>query len=73
MGFAVAPSIHPNPMPEEPQKFDQVAPLGVAGKPVRNAESDTSAEPLESLLQQLQQISKQVEELRGHGGNQLAA
>lgn len=71
MGFAVAPAAHPNPMPKEPQSFDQSAILGV--KSVRASGPEAGAEPLESLLQQLQQISKQVEELRGNGGNQLAA
>lgn len=73
MSFVVAPSVRPSALPEESQSFDQVASLGAAVNPVHVSAPDTVAEPLESLLQQLQQISKQVEELRGHGGNQLAA
>ena len=66
----VGVAVRPSPM-EEAQRFDQAVSLG--SKAVRASEPDRGAEPLESLLQQLQQISKQVEEMRGHDGNQLAA
>ena len=59
-------------MLESPQELVQPVALEIP-RSVYESSSEPGHEPLENLLQQLHQISQQVEELRGRPSNQLAA
>ncbi|NMF84919.1 hypothetical protein [Nodosilinea sp. P-1105] len=67
----VAAAVNPAEPPLEMVYGKASAP--VYGSPQGGSARQTAAEPLESLLQQLQQLSQQVEELRGHRTGNLAA
>jgi hypothetical protein len=59
-------------MLESPQELVQPVALEIP-RSVYESSLEPGHEPLENLLQQLHQISQQVEELRGRPSNQLAA
>ncbi len=72
IGLVTAPAMRPNMALEDPQGL--VQPVALEGhRPIYESGSGQGHEPLENLLQQLHQISQQVEELRGRSSNQLAA